>query len=56
MLREKSSRVIRLDISLGTPAGGFMASEFPIMLFGLPAAALAMILKAESAERPLPGS
>lgn len=32
-------------------AGKFMASEFPIMLFGLPAAAFAMILRAEKSER-----
>ncbi|AOT72523.1 glucose PTS transporter subunit IIA [Geosporobacter ferrireducens] len=32
-------------------AGKFMASEFPIMLFGLPAAALAMVLRAEKSER-----
>lgn len=36
----------------GDPTAGiFMASEFPIMLFGLPAAALAMILRAEKARR-----
>lgn len=34
-------------------AGKFMASEFPIMLFGLPAAALAMVLRAEKAKRKL---
>ncbi len=32
-------------------AGIFMASEFPIMLFGLPAAALAMILRAKPENR-----
>lgn len=32
-------------------AGVFMASEFPIMLFGLPAAALAMVLRAEPSRR-----
>ncbi len=34
-----------------TTAGRFMASEFPIMLFGLPAAALAMVLRAEKSKR-----
>lgn len=32
-------------------AGLFMASEFPIMLFGLPAAALAMVLRAKPEKR-----
>ena len=32
-------------------AGRFMASEFPLMLFGLPAAALAMALRAPKAKR-----
>lgn len=32
-------------------AGVFMAAEFPIMLFGLPAAALAMVLRAEKSRR-----
>jgi glucose-specific phosphotransferase system IIA component len=32
-------------------AGLFMASEFPIMLFGLPAAALAMVLRAKPERR-----
>jgi glucose PTS system EIICBA or EIICB component len=32
-------------------AGGFMAAEFPIMLFGLPAAALAMYLAARKERR-----
>jgi glucose PTS system EIICBA or EIICB component len=32
-------------------AGRFMASEFPIMLFGLPAATLAMYLRAEKSRR-----
>jgi glucose-specific phosphotransferase system IIA component len=32
-------------------AGLFMASEFPIMLFGLPAAALAMVLRARPEKR-----
>lgn len=32
-------------------AGTFMASEFPIMLFGLPAAALAIVLRAAPAKR-----
>lgn len=36
----------------GDPTAGlFMASEFPIMLFGLPAAALAMTLRAPTARR-----
>lgn len=36
----------------GDPTAGlFMASEFPIMLFGLPAAALAMTLRASTAKR-----
>jgi phosphotransferase system glucose/maltose/N-acetylglucosamine-specific IIC component len=36
----------------GDPAAGlFMAAEYPIMLFGLPAAALAMTLRAPSAKR-----
>ncbi|MBB6217867.1 glucose-specific phosphotransferase system IIA component [Anaerosolibacter carboniphilus] len=36
----------------GDPAAGkFMASEFPIMLFGLPAAALAMVLRADKNKR-----
>ncbi len=36
----------------GDPAAGrFMASEFPIMLFGLPAAALAMTLRARPEKR-----
>jgi glucose-specific phosphotransferase system IIA component len=34
-----------------TTAGLFMASEFPIMLFGLPAAALAMVLRAKPERR-----
>jgi len=34
-------------------AGRFMASEFPIMLFGLPAAALAMTLRAKPQNRKL---
>jgi glucose-specific phosphotransferase system IIA component len=32
-------------------AGRFMASEFPIMLFGLPAAALAIVLRAHKSRR-----
>lgn len=32
-------------------AGRFMASEFPIMLFGLPAAALAMVIRADKNKR-----
>lgn len=36
-------------------AGRFMASEFPIMLFGLPAAALAMTLRAPKNKRALIG-
>lgn len=32
-------------------AGRFMASEFPLMLFGLPAACLAMVLRAEKSKR-----
>lgn len=32
-------------------AGLFMASEFPIMLFGLPAAALAMVLRAKDSRK-----
>ncbi|MCK6596998.1 MAG: glucose PTS transporter subunit IIA [Bdellovibrionaceae bacterium] len=40
----------------GDPAAGkFMASEFPIMLFGLPMAALAMVLRAPSEKRKLVG-
>ena len=36
----------------GDPSAGlFMASEFPIMLFGLPAAALAMVLRAKTIKR-----
>lgn len=36
----------------GDPSAGlFMASEFPIMLFGLPAAALAMVLRAKPERR-----
>lgn len=36
----------------GDPSAGlFMASEFPIMLFGLPAAALAMVLRAKPEKR-----
>lgn len=34
-----------------TTAGLFMASEFPLMLFGLPAAALAMVLRAPKNKR-----
>ena len=34
-------------------AGRFMASEFPIMIFGLPAAALAMTLRAKAQNRKL---
>ena len=34
-------------------AGRFMASEFPIMIFGLPAAALAMTLRAKAKNRKL---
>ena len=34
-----------------TSAGLFMASEFPIMLFGLPAAALAIVLRAKPEKR-----
>jgi len=36
-------------------AGRFMASEFPLMLFGLPAAALAMYLRAERSKRQAVG-
>ena len=36
-------------------AGRFMASEFPIMLFGLPAAALAMYLRAPALKRKAVG-
>lgn len=36
-------------------AGRFMASEFPLMLFGLPAAALAMVLAAPKARRKAVG-
>lgn len=36
-------------------AGKFMASEFPIMLFGLPMAALAMVLRAPVAKRKIVG-
>jgi glucose-specific phosphotransferase system IIA component len=36
-------------------AGRFMASEFPIMLFGLPAAALAMYLRAPTSRRKAVG-
>ncbi|MGE0634509.1 MAG: glucose PTS transporter subunit IIA [Pseudobdellovibrionaceae bacterium] len=32
-------------------AGKFMAAEFPLMLFGLPAAAMAMVLRAEKSKR-----
>ncbi len=36
----------------GDPSAGlFMASEYPIMLFGLPAAALAMVLRAKGNQR-----
>jgi len=36
-------------------AGRFMASEFPIMIFGLPAAALAMTLRAQPEKRKMIG-
>lgn len=36
-------------------AGKFMAAEFPIMLFGLPAAALAMVMAAPQAKRKAVG-
>jgi len=36
-------------------AGRFMASEFPLMLFGLPAAAFAMYLRAKPAQRKAVG-
>ncbi len=38
-----------------TTAGRFMASEFPLMLFGLPAAALAMTLRAPKERRKAVG-
>jgi len=52
-----SGEVIRGDSAryfAGDPtAGRFMAAEFPIMLFGLPAAALAIVLRAEASKRKL---
>lgn len=47
VLRGESTRYFAGDPS----AGRFMASEFPLMLFGLPAAALAMTLRAPAAKR-----
>lgn len=47
ILKGDSPRYFARDPS----AGIFMASEFPIMLFGLPAAALAMVLRAKPEKR-----
>jgi glucose-specific phosphotransferase system IIA component len=47
ILKGDSPRYFAGDAS----AGLFMASEFPIMLFGLPAAALAMVLRAKPERR-----
>jgi phosphotransferase system glucose/maltose/N-acetylglucosamine-specific IIC component len=53
----KTGEVLRGDATRyfgGDPtAGRFMASEFPIMLFGLPAAALAMTLRARPERRKM---
>jgi glucose-specific phosphotransferase system IIA component len=55
----QSGEVLRGDATRyfgGDPtAGRFMASEFPIMLFGLPAAALAMTLRARPDRRKMVG-
>ena len=50
-LRGESTRYFAGDHS----AGRFMASEFPMMLFGLPAAAFAMYLRAAPARRKAVG-
>ncbi|MBU6376570.1 MAG: glucose PTS transporter subunit IIA [Bdellovibrionales bacterium] len=47
VIRGESARYFAGD----TTAGRFMASEFPIMLFGLPAATFAMYLRAHPAHR-----
>ncbi len=47
VIRGESARYFAGDPT----AGRFMASEFPIMLFGLPAAALAMVLRAPRLQR-----
>jgi glucose PTS system EIICBA or EIICB component len=51
VLQGESARYFAGDAT----AGRFMASEFPIMLFGLPAAALAMYLRAPKAKRKAVG-
>lgn len=51
VLKGESARFFGGDPS----AGRFMASEFPIMLFGLPAAAFAMYLRAEASQRKAVG-
>lgn len=54
-----SGEIVRGDTAryyAGDPtAGRFMAGEFPIMLFGLPAAALAMVMTARPEKRKLVG-
>jgi glucose-specific phosphotransferase system IIA component len=53
----KTGQVLRGDATRyfggDATAGRFMASEFPIMLFGLPAAALAMTLRARPERRKM---
>lgn len=51
VLHGESARYFAGDIT----AGRFMASEFPIMLFGLPAACLAMYLRAPANKRKAVG-
>ncbi len=48
-IRGESARYFAGD----TTAGRFMASEFPIMLFGLPAAALAMYMRAKTENKKM---
>lgn len=51
VVRGDSARYFAGDVT----AGRFMASEFPIMLFGLPMAALAMVLRARPDKRKAVG-